>query len=76
MQVHMIKSNSHNHEKVIQKALHDLFTDEYSTIAVTACIYVLFTFILEHHFHRCQNQVLKHAAYQLLISNEKEILER
>lgn len=62
-------------KKTIQKALKDLFTGIYSTIAAAARAYALLLFTLSHHLHKRQNRVLRHAAYQLLTSNEKDTLE-
>lgn len=72
----MSKSSSHNHEKIIQKILDDLSMNKYSTITAVTHIYAISLSILVHHHQEHQNQALKHAAYQLLTSNEKKILEK
>ena len=72
----MVKSNRNNCEKAIQKALKDLFTDIYSTIMAAVCACAISLFILAHRFKEHQNWALRHAAYQLLIFNEKNILKR
>ncbi len=59
----MLKSNSHNCKKAISKALENLSTDKQLTISAAAHIYALLLSIFIYHFHRQQNQALKHAAY-------------
>ena len=71
----MAKSNSHNREEVIQKALEDLSTSLYPTIAAAARAYALPPSTLRHRFRGCQNRALGHAAYQLLTPNEEDTLE-
>jgi len=51
----MIKSNSHNYEKIVQKTLYNLSINKYSTIAITVHIYALLLFIFEHYLHKHQN---------------------
>ncbi len=51
----MSNSNSHNHEKIILKALKNLSTDRYSTVTAAVYIYILLIFILAHHFHSHQS---------------------
>ena len=51
----MFKSNSHDHEKIILKALENLFTDEYFTVTAVTHVYIILMFTLAHHFHECQN---------------------
>lgn len=68
----MPKSNSHDREKAILKALEDLSTDRYSTVTAAARVYAIPMSTLAHRFHERQNRALGHAAYQLLSSNEEK----
>jgi len=71
----MPKSNSHDREEAISKALQDLSTDRYPTVTAVARVYAISMSTLAHRFHERQNQALGHATYQLLSSNEEETLE-
>ncbi len=46
----MLKSDSHKHKKVIQKALYNLMIDKYSTIKAVTHIYIISLFTLTHYF--------------------------
>ncbi len=51
----MPKSNSHNCEKTILKALKDFSTDKQLTILAAAQIYILLLLIFVYHFYKQQN---------------------